>query len=723
MTTESAVGKHMQLDILDSGTACLSIDMRGSKLNTLGVETMTQLAELIERVRSDSKVSALIISSGKTDSFIAGADVKEIQAIQSRSLGDALQAAKLGKEVFQAIASLPYRTVAAINGHCLGGGTELALACKYRIASKNAKIGLPETKLGFVPGWGGCVRLPKLIGMEKALDLILSGRVIDANSALKIGLVDEVVEGKDLLSRAMQIAREGLSHSRQPRDFKACARRFLLEKNPIGREVLRKMAYKKMMAETKGKYPAVKEALNIIARSASMAEQEAFNLESSAFARLAMTDVSRNLVGIFFAQQESKKLPVELPKDRKIETVGVLGAGVMGAGIAQAAAKAGYKVVVRDINDEFVAKGRKTVEGLFSKLVEKHQMKQEKMDKIMKDVIFTTDYASLSDCDLVIEAVLENLETKREVLSTLENVIKKDFIFGSNTSSLSIDKIAENARKPEDVVGIHFFNPVHKMPLVEIIKGKKSDEKTVALAMNFAMELGKTTVIANDSPGFIVNRILAPYMREAAVLAAEGVPVEDIDKAMKAFGMPMGPMALLDEIGLDIACKVIHVMGEALGDRLAEPPLIKSIQALKLLGKKGGKGIYLYDEKGKPAGVNPDFQACIKAEPRKLQKSQIQDRLVLLMLNEAVRCLEEDVVNDPAQIDLAMIFGTGFPPFEGGLFRYADHQGVRVLCDKLELLAQVNGERYVPAELLREKARGREKFYNHISLIPVGALV
>lgn len=712
MTTESIVERDMQLDVLDSGIAVITINLRGAAFNTLGTKSMTELAALIEDVKANKAVKGLVISSGKEDSFIAGADVKEIQAIQCRSLGEAFEASKLGKEIFQKIADLPFNTVAAINGICLGGGAELTFACKYRIATKNAKIGLPETKLGFVPGWGGCVRLPRLVGVAKALEMILAGSVLSADKALKCGLISEIVESKDLLSRAIQIGREGGVAPRAV-PLKDSLQRMLLETNPIGLDVLRSMAYKGMMAQTKGKYPAHKEALDVIIRSAALPEADGFKLESNAFAKLAMTNISRNLVGIYFAQNESKKLPVALAKDKKIATVGVLGAGVMGAGIAQVAAKAGFKVIVKDVKPEFVAKGKETVLKLFAGLVSKHRMKQEEVDKIMSEkMIFTTDYAPLSECDLVIEAVIEDLEAKKKVLAELENVIKKDFVFGSNTSSLSINEMALAAKKPSSVVGIHFFNPVHKMLLVEIVRAKQSDDHSVALAQSFALDLDKTTVTTSDSPGFVVNRILAPYMREAAILAEEGVPVEDIDRAMKSFGMLMGPMALLDEVGLDIAAKVIHVMHAALGERMTEPLLMKSIENLKLLGKKGGKGIYLYDEAKKPTGVNPEFQACIKAEPRKLQKSQIQDRLVLLMLNEAVRCIEEKVITEPSQLDLALIFGIGFPPFEGGILRYADQQGVRLLCDKLELLAQAEGHRYVPCELLRQKARQRETFYS-----------
>ncbi|MBX9571555.1 MAG: enoyl-CoA hydratase/isomerase family protein [Candidatus Obscuribacterales bacterium] len=716
-TTKS--DRDMTLDIADTGVATITIDMPESKVNTLGKRSMTQLNELIEQVKTNRSIRGLVFSSGKKDSFIAGADVKEIQQIQDRSIKEAYEAVKMGKEIFQKIADMPINTVAAINGICLGGGAELTLACRYRVASTKAKIGLPEIKLGFVPGWGGCVRLPKLIGVAKALDLIMAGKVVNADKALKLGLIHELVEPDQLLPRAKAIALNGTAASKPPVKLQEKLQTLLLESNPIGLQIMRDIAYKGMMAQTKGKYPAPKEALDVIIKSQSLPADKAFDLESQVFARLAMGPVSRNLVGIFFAQQDSKKLPAEISDQKEIKTVAVLGAGVMGAGIAQAAAKAGYKVIVKDIKPEFVQKGKQTVTNLFSKLVEKGRMKQAEMDRIMSEMVFTTEYAPLAECDLVIEAVLEDIEAKRQVLKEVESVINKDFVFGSNTSSLSIDAMAETARKPEHVVGIHFFNPVHQMPLVEIVKGKNTSAETVSQAMSFALELDKTTVITTDSPGFIVNRILAPYMREAAVLAGEGVPIEDIDKAMKTFGMPMGPMTLLDEVGLDIAGKVIHVMHAALGDRMSEPPLMASIEKLKLLGKKGGKGIYLYSEKkkkGKPSMiVNPDVQAAIKAPAKKIQRSQIQDRLVLLMLNEAVRLLEEGVVSDPAQLDLALIFGTGFPPFEGGILRYADSQGVRTIFDKMALLAKVEGERYMPADLLKMKAGRRERFYDQLA--------
>lgn len=404
-------------------------------------------------------------------------------------------------------------------------------------------------------------------------------------------------------------------------------------------------------------------------------------------------------------------MPAGLSEKPNVKTIGVLGAGVMGAGIAQACANAGFKVIVKDIEQKFLDKGKATISGLFDKLVERKKMTREEADKIVNDITFTTDYAAMADCDLVIEAVLEELDLKKRALSELDQVIKKKYFFATNTSSLSVTKIAEGTSDPGKVVGLHFFNPVHKMPLVEIVKGAKTSDEAVAAAMSVALKLDKTTVITNDAPGFVVNRILAPYLREAAVLAEEGVPIPDIDKAMKNFGMPMGPMVLLDEIGLDIAAKVIHVMHDALGDRMAPPALMTKIEGLKLLGKKGGKGIYTYNEKGKPDEVNPDVQALIGESNNKKTHGEIQDRLVLLMLNEAARCMEEKVVEDPSQLDLAMIFGTGFAPFTGGILKYADQEGIRTVYDKLEYVSRVQGERYKPCALLKQMAEERRSFY------------
>lgn len=723
-SSANSSAKAVTLSVSDTGLATITIDVPNSKLNTLGSQSMGELNEIIDSLANNSQIKGLVIQSGKADNFIAGADVLEIRQLQKGTQLEVYKASQLGKFVFSKIDTLPFNVVAAINGICLGGGTELVLACDYRVASSAAKIGLPEVKLGFIPGWGGCVRLPGLVGAQKAIELITTGRVLDGQKAWKIRLVDEVTAPEMVVSRAGEIALGALPQ-KATSSFQENAMSMLLEQNPLGQHLLRTQVTKMIQRETKGKYPAPKEALDVILKSLKLPNDQALELESQAFSRLAVTDVSKNLVGIFFAQNESKKFPPDVTEKPKVTTVGVLGAGVMGAGIAQALVKAGYKVIVKDVKQEFLDKGKATIEGLFSKLVQRRKLSQAEADKLVSAVVFTTSYDELAECDLVIEAVIEDLKVKQDALAECDRVIQKPYVFASNTSSLSIDKIAEATSDPAKVVGLHFFNPVHKMPLVEVVRGAKTSSMALATAMTVALKIDKTTVITKDAPGFVVNRILAPYLREAVILVEEGVPINDIDKAMKDFGMPMGPLALLDEIGLDVSAKVIHVMHEALGGRMAEPSLLTNIQALKLLGKKGGRGIYLYDEKGKIQRikngkktenvVNPDVQAAVKHSPSKRTAGDIQDRLVLLMLNEAVRCIEEGIVEDPAQLDLAMIFGTGYPPFQGGILRYADASGIQTMFERMEMLYRVAGPRYAPCQLMRGLSAQRRTFYRSSS--------
>lgn len=709
----------VQLKVLDNGLAVITLDLADSKVNLLSAKMMEELSSAIDQVAANAAIKGLIVTSAKPDNFVAGASIKEIQALQGQEPVKSYEASQLGKAIFSKLDRLPIKVVAAINGVCLGGGTELALACDVRLASnsESTKIGLPEVQLGFLPGWGGCVRLPKLIGLQAALDLILSGKRIDSKKAWHLGLVDEVVEASQLASRAEAVAL-GAKVKRFTPSFADRAKRIALEGNPLGRMVVGKMAYKGVMAQTRGRFPAPLEALKVVLKAAAGPADKAYEAESAAFARLAVSRVSRNLVSVFFAQQESKKSPSGVACDCEIKKIGVLGAGVMGSGIAQVAAYAGYPVVLYDIKPEALASGMEKIHQRFDELVERRKLTREAADKLIANIVTTDNFSAFSDCDFVIEAIVEKMAVKKKVLAELEKVVPNHcFIFASNTSSLSISKMAEDARDPSRVVGVHFFNPVHKMPLVEIIRGAKTSAQAVACAMDFATSLDKTTVVASDSPGFIVNRILAPYMREAIVLMEQGVPMADIDKAMRDFGMgfpgQMGPLELLDVVGLDIASEVIRVLHAALGERMAPPAILAKIESLKLLGKKGGKGIYLYDEKtGKRTEFNPDVLAAVTTEKRSKTLGEIQDRLVLAMVNEAARCLEEHVVEDPAQLDLAMIMGTGFPPYHGGVLRWADSVGTKVVLQKLELLAKVAGDNYKPASLLVNLAREGKAFYS-----------
>jgi 3-hydroxyacyl-CoA dehydrogenase/enoyl-CoA hydratase/3-hydroxybutyryl-CoA epimerase len=714
--SEKKTQPAFMLEITPNNVGIATFDTPDSSVNLLGSQAMIELNALIDHV-NENKLKGLIIISAKRNNFIAGADVKEIQTIQKEGAIKAYEAASLGKSVFAKIEALPIPTVAVLNGTALGGGAELALSCRYRIATRNSKIGLPEVNLGLLPGWGGCIRLSKKIGMAKAIEFISTGRVMDATRAWKLRIIDELLD-KDaspdaLISAAQQIVLEG-KPKRAEASLEATLARFFIERNPIGRSLFFLLAKKQILKQTKGKYPAPIEILKVVRKSFELPPKNAYELESQAFANLVTSEVAENLIGIFFAQQDSKKLETEEgapDKTAQLQTIGVLGSGVMGAGIAQAAAYAGCRVLLYDISDEILEQGVKRIANLFDGLVDRGKLSAAEAKKIVENIDTTTELAELRDCDLVIEAVVEDPAIKKKIFSQLNEYLKKDCIFASNTSSLSVGAMGEALEHPENMVGIHFFNPVHRMPLVEIVKTTKTSTHTMNTAKKFAQKLGKTTIVATDSPGFIVNRILAPYLREAVVLLEQGVAAEDIDKAIKSFGMPMGPITLLDEIGLDVAGKVMESMSQAFGERQGPLALFKVLKEQKLLGKKAKKGFFLYDEKGKRQELNPDIAQAIKAEPIKKSAGEIQDRLMLLMINEATMCLEEKVASSPAQLDLAMIFGTGFPPYRGGLLHYADKLSTPVVVEKMNWIATVQGQRYVPCKLLAELAQSRKSFY------------
>lgn len=712
----------VQFKILDSGVALITLDLHDSKVNVLSRVAMTELNQVLDelKVTADKTLKGVVIHSGKPDNFIAGADVKEIQAIQNENSIRAYEASKLGKEVFAKFKNLGVPVVAAIHGLCLGGGTELTLWCTYRIASNDpkTKIGLPEVMLGLVPGWGATAILPRLVGIQSALELITAGRAIDARKAWRLGLVDETTSEVDLIQRAEQIALTGKVSRCQP-SLKKKLMAGLLETNPIGREIIASQALSMIMRETKGKYPAPTSALDLVLYAPTRRLEEALEEESRQFAHLALTKESRNLVGIWKAETDSKRVLDNIGPVIKVKRVAVLGAGVMGAGIAQSLAYAGFEVVLKDIhldgkadNEQPLARGMETIRSLFNTLVEKRRLSASEAELMASSVKATTDYKDLSGCELVIEAVLEVMNIKKSVLAECEKAITNPFIFATNTSSLSVSELSQAAQNPANVAGFHFFNPVHKMLLVELVRGTSTSDETLAAVRAVALKLGKKVVTTDDSTGFIVNRILAPYLREAIVLMEQGVPPEEIEKAMTSFGMPMGPLALLDEVGLDIAEHVIKTMHAKLGDRLAPPGLLSLVDGEKLYGKKGGRGIYLYDEKDKRSGFNPDVLSAVTAKAHPKQKGEIEKRLVLVMINEAARCMEENIVTDPGQLDLAMIYGTGFPPFLGGVLRYADELGIKDVYRDLSYLSKIAGENYVPANILAKMAETGETFYD-----------
>ncbi len=744
----------VQLKVLDNGIAVIVIDLPSSKHNLLSTQVMNELGEALEMLKSRSQVKGLIITSGKSGSFVTGADINEIKAVQDQTQFKAYEVSQLGKELFAKIDHLPFRVVAAINGICLGGGLELCLACDERLSADSvSQIGVPEVQLGLIPGWGGTVRLTRLVGIENTLKLVTGGEPVDARTAWKLGLVSEIVPADRLAERAQEIALGD-----EPRRCRVPAallvRRWVLEGNPVGRAFLRYKAEKIVQKGTRGKFVAPQEALKVIFASAGAAKnvERAYEAESLSFATLAASRVSRNLVGIYFAKEHSKKVSSGATPALKIKKVGVCGAGVMGAGIAQAAAYAGYDVVLLDIMPDAVEKGMQTIGELFAGLVARRKLTYKQADERLNSIRNTTSYSGLADCDLIIEAIVEKMNVKLSALAELDKVvINKSCIFATNTSSLSVTGMSQAVNQPANVVGIHFFNPVHKMPLVEIVRGKETADSVVASALEFVGRLKKIHVVVCDFPGFVVNAILAPYLREAIVLAEEGLPLSDIERAMREFGMgfpgQMGPLELIDTVGLDIAGDVLRVLHAASGDRMSPPLLLSWVEEQNklaagraqkaseeselivadsedpsktskvetggaLLGKKTLRGFYLWSKSGRRGSLNSEMISALTAAPKKKSVSEIQDRLVLLMINEAARCLEKGVIADAGQLDLAMIFGTGFPPYLGGPLRYADALGLKIVCQKLEWLSTVAGENYKPADLLVKKSDACEQFYD-----------
>lgn len=697
--------------------AILEFDRPDSKVNVLDTETMRELASVIERLKnlSNSKsIRALIITSRKEGIFIAGADIKEIDSITSSE--EAKEKSEKGKEILNNLANLGLVTAAVINGACLGGGFELTLACKYRVAgtSERVKIGLPEVNLGIMPGFGGTQRLPRLIGPARALNMILSAQIISAREALRYGVVDRLFPDRVLTDNAFEFVNNILDGKIEPgRRKKRLPERFL-EDTPVGRQILFSQAKKNVLKKTKGFYPAPLKALDIIRRTYGRDIKRGSLLESIAFGELAATDVSKNLIKIFFLSEEFKKLSwvsSEI-KPGPVNKCGVLGAGVMGGGIAQLIAFRNIPVRLKDISYDALKKALKTASALFEYAVKNKKLKKHEADYKLGLISPTTAYKGFENMDLVVEAVVEDLKIKQNVFRELSKVVPAKAILASNTSSLPIIKMAEAMDLPERLVGLHFFNPVHRMPLIEIIRSKKTGDEAVAGAIAFARGLGKVVIVVRDVPGFLINRILLPYLNEAGFLIAQdGVPIELIDEASRDFGMPIGPVELIDEIGIDVGYKVASILEESYGRRMEVSPLLGKVKEAGMLGKKTGLGFYIH--RGKKKIPNPKIYA-LTGRPKNvgIPKHTLQKRLFYVMINEAARCLEEGVADRPETVDIGMIMGTGFPPFRAGLLRYADSVGPEnIVKDLKDFENQKNHERFRPCGYIAKLAADKKGFY------------
>ena len=703
------------LRVEEDGLAVLTFDLPGEKVNKLSMGVVAELGDVLVRLAREARIRALLIRSGKPDVFIAGADVHELATVRSE---DVVTAVERVQSLFEQLANLPYPTVASIGGACLGGGTELALACDYRLMSdaKKAQIGLPEVRLGIFPAWGGCTRLPRTVGLSAALDLILTGRTLDARRARRIGLVDEAVPAAILEEYSRQFARSKLgSEKPRARRGNASAAERALEATPVGRRVIFGKARQRVLEQTGGHYPAPLEALEVVEEGYGKPVAEGLAAEARHLPLVFGGEVQKNLLDIFFLTEDVKKetgVADASVRPRTVARVGVLGAGVMGGGIAQLAADKGLPARMKDIEPQALAHGYASATGIWKESVRKRRMSARELGRKMDLISGTLDYSGFARCDVTIEAVVEKLAVKRAVLAEWEGAVPRTAIFASNTSTLPIGEIAVGAVEPGRVVGMHFFNPVHRMPLVEVIRATRTSDETVATIFALARTLGKTPVVVRDSPGFLVNRILAPYLSEAVRLVQDGCRIEDVDAAMTAFGMPVGPLALLDDVGLDVASKGGEVLQAAFPERLkmgGEEALVASGR----LGRKNGKGFYEYAG-GHRRQPSREAYASLRVEPRKespLPAGVIEARLVLPMINEASFCLEDGVVSDPARLDLAMIFGTGFPPFRGGLLRHADAIGLGRVFSRLDDLAERLGPRFAPSDLIQRLANARRGFY------------
>jgi 3-hydroxyacyl-CoA dehydrogenase/enoyl-CoA hydratase/3-hydroxybutyryl-CoA epimerase len=699
-------------EIRNEGIAVLTFDLPGEKINKLTTPVMDELDKVLDELAGNRDVKALIVRSGKAESFIAGADIAEIRDITDARKGE--QLIRKGQDIFLKLERLPFPTVAAIHGPCLGGGLELALACSHRVISNDPKtaLGLPEVRIGIIPGFGGTQRLPRLVGLTNALDMILTGRSVYPRKAKKIGLADSVTYRELLEQVATNTAKSAMGG---PRPKKVRAKRpltvRLLESNPLTRQIIYRAAKNAVLKETRGNYPAPLEALNAVRYGLSRGLKAGYENEARTAARLVPTEISKNLITVFYLGEALKK--DARPSDLVFSQAGVIGAGVMGGGIAQLFAEKGITVRMKDIDTRFVGAGLKAAADIFKKRRKKGILTPLQARDGSDRITGATDYSGFAQVDVAIEAVAENMDVKKTVLKEFEQTANETALFASNTSSLSITEMATASKRPEKVVGMHFFNPVEKMPLVEVVRGRKTSDETVAAVAALSRKLGKLPVTVNDGPGFLVNRILMPYLGEAARMLEQGSAVQDIDLALLRFGMPMGAFILLDEIGIDIAYKVADILHRGLGERVKPPPLLGALYKEGYYGKKNGKGFYRY--KGRKRG-GPDDSVYRKITPAagggKIGAEEIVDRAVLLMLKEAVLCLEEKIIDRPDLLDAALIFGIGFPPFRGGLLRYADKVGIQDIVEKLDAFTKKYGERFSPPQSLVEMAKSGKKFHS-----------
>jgi len=730
-STIEKLGDALTVEKRSDGVAVVRMDVPGEAVNILRASFADDFGRAFTALSRDPSIKAVVFTSGKKSGFIAGADIEMLKAAKSEE--EARKLSTTGQEAMDRIANFSVPVVAAIHGAALGGGLEVALACHARVASddRKTKLGVPECMLGLLPGAGGTQRLPRLIAIETALDLLLTGKQLDAKRAKKAGLLDEVVPEAILLEVACKKALE-LAGKHEQRGKKLSGFDALKDRAPtetgLGRKIVFEKGRKSLMEKTRGNYPAQERILDVVRIGLEKGMEAGLSAEARAFGELVVSPQAASLMSIFFAQNALKKdRGVGDPnvEPRTVHKVGMLGAGLMGGGIAYVTSQGGIPVRLKDRDDDGLARGLGHMRSLVSAKVLRKRITARDAEQELALVTGTLGYDGFRDCDVVIEAVFEDLALKHRVLADVEANCKPGVIFASNTSSLPITKIAAGAKKPENVIGMHYFSPVEKMPLLEIIVTKKTADEVTATCVELGKKQGKTVIVVNDGVGFYTSRILAPYMNEAAFILSEGVPIEAIDEAMLAFGFHIGPMALLDEVGIDVAEKVGHIMLAEFGDRLTAPAGFEKLIADGRKGRKNERGLYLYGDekkqgkKSKKKVVDASVYDVLGLTPNKtMSKDEIAQRCGLMFVNEAAHCYGEGILRSARDGDVGAIFGLGLPPFRGGPFRWIDSVGPREIVRRLEHYRDRMGNRFTPAPVLTAMAKEGATFHGERRIPP-----
>lgn len=710
-------GQAIRVQAVEEGIHEIIFDLKGDVINKLSQLTLQELREAVSKIKATDGVTGVLFSSAK-ECFIVGADITEFNQMFDHDEDTIVTHLTGLQQLFNEIEDLPYPTVTAINGVALGGGFELALSTDYRVMGDKAKVGLPEVKLGIYPGWGGTVRLPRLIGIDNANEWICGGAEKRAADALKDGAVDAVVTTEQVREAGIALLKNciaGKFDYQARRDEKTSP----VKLNAIEQMMAFETAKGVIGAKAGPHYPAPMQALKTIQKACNMKRDQALEVEAKGFAKLAKNDVTRALVGLFLKDQYVKKVSKKYEsKATPVAQAAVLGAGIMGGGVAYQSAVKGTPILMKDINQPALQLGLDEANKLLGKQLKRGKIDAEKMAQTINRITPTLSYGDFNRVDLVVEAVVENVKVKKAVLAEVEGQIADDAILTSNTSTISINELAKDLKRPENFCGMHFFNPVHLMPLVEVIRGEKTSEAAIARTVAYAKAMGKTPIVVNDCPGFLVNRILFPYFGGFAALLRDGADFRRIDKVMEGFGWPMGPAYLLDVVGVDTAHHADRVMAEGFPDRMEHEGenAIDRMYALERFGQKNNKGFYKYemDRKGKPKKLEDEevfgLLADVLGEAREFSDEEIIARMMIPLCIETVRCLEDGIVASPAEADMGLIYGIGFPPFRGGALHYLDSMGLAAFC---ELAAQYEhlGPLYQPTEKMKQMAASGATYF------------